>query len=440
VDRVVERAHGFNQVAQNGRMARWWSALAPPRERAGKELLYVLLTAPLTALGFGYVLAGFVVCAVLSITALGVPVLAAMVPGTRLIARARLALARRLLGEVVAAPLAFRPAAGLFAWLRAGLRDGPGWRAVAFHLSALPLALVELTVVLFTWAWGVVAFTAPLQHALDLNQNTVDGRRGLVTAGVLIDTWAGVALLSAAGAALLVIAPWSLRAVLVVDRLLVRGLLGRDDRAARIMALRRSRAAVVEDAAATLRRIERDLHDGVQARLVALTMNLAMIGEVVGRGPGQTRDLLDSARANARDAIQDLRDVIHDIHPPILDKGLDAAIATLTARSPVPVGSDIRISDRPAAAIETITYFCVAELLTNIAKHSSATAATVAVSQSGGRLHLVVSDNGSGGAHETGGSGLRGLVDRVATVDGTLSITSPPGGPTVVSVVLPAHL
>jgi signal transduction histidine kinase len=269
--------------------------------------------------------------------------------------------------------------------------------------------------VLFTWAWGFVAFTAPLQHALDLNQSTVDGRRGLVIAGVLVDTWVGVALVSTAGAALLVIAPWSLRVVLVLDRLLVRGLLGRDDRAERITALRHSRAAAVEDAAATLRRVERDLHDGVQARLVALTMNLAMIGEVVGRGPGQTRDLLDSARANAREAIQDLRDVIHDIHPPILDSGLDAAI-------------------------ETIAYFCVAELLTNVAKHSSATAATVALSRSGDRLNLVVSDNGTGGAHEAGGSGLRGLADRVATVDGTLSVISPLGGPTVVSVVLPAYL
>ncbi|GIF69898.1 histidine kinase [Asanoa ishikariensis] len=400
----------------------------------------MLLTAPLTALGFGYVLAGFVVCAVLSITALGVPVLAAMVPGTRLIARTRLALARWLLGEVVLAPLAFRPAAGLFAWLRTGLRDGPGWRAVAFQLSALPLALVELTVVLFTWAWGVVGLTAPLQHALDLNQNTVDGRRGLVVAGVLIDSWVGVALLSAAGAALLVIAPWSLRVVLVVDRLLVRGLLSRDERAVRIAALRRSRAAAVEDAAATLRRIERDLHDGVQARLVALTMNLAMIGDLVGRGPGQTGDLLESARANARDAIKDLRDVIHDIHPPILDNGLEAAIATLTARSSVPVSCDIRIGDRPAAAIETIAYFCVAELLTNVVKHSRATRATVELSRRGDRLRVVVSDNGSGGAHEAGGSGLRGLADRVATVDGTLSLTSPPGGPTVVSVFLPAHL
>jgi signal transduction histidine kinase len=421
-------------------MMRWWSTAAPLRVGAGKELLYVLLTAPLTAIGFGYVLAGLVVCAVLSITALGVPVLAAMVPGTRAIARARLALARGLLGDAVATPPAFRPATGLFAWLSSGLRDGPGWRAVAFQLAALPLALVELTVVLFTWAWGFVAFTAPLQHALDLNQSTVDGRRGLVIAGVLVDTWVGVALLSTAGAALLVIAPWSLRVVLVLDRLLVRGLLGRDDRAERITALRQSRAAAVEDAAATLRRVERDLHDGVQARLVALTMNLAMIGVVVGRGPGQTRDLLDSARANAREAIQDLRDVIHDIHPPILDSGLDAAIATLTARSPVPVGCDIQISARPATAIETIAYFCVAELLANVAKHSSATAATVALSRSGDRLNLVVSDNGTGGAHEAAGSGLRGLADRVATVDGTLSVISPLGGPTVVSVVLPAYL
>jgi signal transduction histidine kinase len=417
-------------------MARW---PVTSGVRASKELVYVLTAAPLTALGFAWVLTGTVIAAVLSITALGVPVLAAMVPATRVFARARLALARRLIGEVVEPPAPFRADPGVFLRLRAGLRDGPGWRAVAFQVVALPLSLLELTVVLFTWAWGIVALTAPVQHAADLNQSTVDGRHGLVVAGVMIDTWPGVALLAAAGAALLAVAPWSVRAVLVLDRLLVRALLGRDDRTARITALERSRAAAVDDAAATLRRVERDLHDGVQARLVALTMHLAMLAELLPAGPARTRDLLRTARATAQDAIGDLRDVIHDIHPPILDNGLDAAVASLAARSPVPVGCDVKIAERPAPAIETIAYFCLAELLTNVAKHSGASAASVAISQSADELRLVVTDDGRGGADATGGSGLRGLADRVATVDGSLRVTSPPGGPTVVSVVLPAR-
>ncbi|MEV4620650.1 sensor domain-containing protein [Asanoa sp. NPDC049573] len=407
--------------------------------RAWKELAYVLTTAPLAALGLAWVLAGAVACAALAVTALGVPVLATMVPATRGLATVRLALARGLLGEVVPPPPAFRPGVGLFARLRSGLRDGAGWRAVLFQIVALPLALFELSVVAFTWAWGFVALTAPVQRALDLNQSTVGGRHGLVVAGVMVDSWAGAALLAVGGAVLLAVAPWALRVVLVVDRLLVRGLLGRDDRSARIAALERSRAAAVEDASATLRRIERDLHDGVQARLVALTMNLAMLGDLIGAGPGRTRELLESARATARDAIRDLREVIHDIHPPILDSGLDAAVATLAARSPVPVTCDVRIGGRPAPAIETIAYFCVAELLTNVAKHSDATAATVAISDVDDVLRLVVSDDGRGGVDEGGGSGLRGLANRVATVDGALTVTSPPGGPTMVSVALPVR-
>ncbi|MEV4538989.1 sensor domain-containing protein [Asanoa sp. NPDC049518] len=414
---------------------RWWSRV----RRTSRELAYVLVTAPVTALGFAWVLIGAVVAAVLSVTALGVPVLAAMVPATRAFARARRALAARLIGEVVVAPPPFRADPGVFLRLRAGLRDGPGWRAVAFHVVALPLSLLELSVVLFTWSWGLVAVTAPVQHALDLNQSTVGGRHGLLVGNIMIDTWPGVALFAAGGAALLALAPRSVRAVLVLDRLLLRALLSRDDRTARIAALERSRTAAVENAATTLRRIERDLHDGVQARLVAVTMNLAMLGELLTTAPPRTRDLLRSARATAQDAIVDLRDVIRDIHPPILDNGLDAAVATLAARSPVPVDCDIAIDDRPAPAIESIAYFCVAELLTNVAKHSDAGAATVAISQSAGMLRLVVTDNGGGGADEAAGSGLRGLAARVATVDGTLTVISPRGGPTMVSVVLPTR-
>jgi signal transduction histidine kinase len=219
----------------------------------------------------------------------------------------------------------------------------------------------------------------------------------------------------------------------------MHALLGPSWTSARVEELERSRAVAVDDSAATLRRIERDLHDGVQARLVALTMNLAMLGELLDGRTGRVGQLLASTRDTARDAIRDLREVIHDIHPPILDNGLDAAIATLAARSPVPVRCDVRIAARPAPAIETIMYFCVAELLTNVAKHSAAANAAVALTQAGGALRLVVSDDGTGGANAAGGSGLRGLAERVATVDGTLDVDSPRGGPTVVSVVLPAR-
>ena len=420
-----------------------WSVLSAPfRRRAWTELAYLLIGVLLAAVGFAWVVACFVLAAGLSVTALGVPLLAVVVPATRYLARLRLGLARALLGEVVREPPPFRPARGLFSRLRAGLRDGPGWRAVAFQLASLPLAIVGLAVVFCSWAWGLVALTAPLQRAVNLNQSALPAeggvaRHGVVVWAVVLDDWPGIAVLSACGAVLLLVSPWAVRAVLVLDRLLVRALLGQDDRATRIAALQRSRTAAVEDATATLRRIERDLHDGVQARLVALTMNLTMLGETLEPDAQASRSMLAAARNNARDAIRDLRQVIQGVHPPILDKGLDAAVATLAARSPVPVTCDVRIDHRPSAAIETIAYFCLAELLSNVVKHSGAREARIAVSEREGGLRLVVSDDGRGGAGAPGGTGLRGLAERVGTVDGTLAVASPPGGPTVITVDLP---
>ncbi|MEU7869225.1 sensor domain-containing protein [Dactylosporangium sp. NPDC049140] len=394
------------------------------RRRAWSELAYVLVGMPLAVLGAAYVLICLLLGAALAVTALGVPLLAAAVPATRMLGRARLALAGALLGEHVPAPEPYRRGGGLFA----GLRDGPGWRAVAYQVVALPLAVVSLAVATATWGWGLVALTAPIQRAFGVN---VPGSLGP----------AGIAALCASGAVLLLLAPRAVRATVLLDRLLIRALLARDERASRIEALERTRAGAVEGAAATLRRIERDLHDGVQARLVALAMHLTIAAETL---PADGRPMLLAARNDARDAIRELREVIQGIHPPILDNGLDAAVATLAARSPVPVTHRVALATRPTAAIETIAYFTLAELLTNVARHSRATEAAVEVTEpDAGALRLVVRDNGAGGAPPdggatpNGGTGLRGIADRVAAVDGTLAVTSPPGGPTVVTVDLP---
>lgn len=215
----------------------------------------------------------------------------------------------------------------------------------------------------------------------------------------------------------------------------------------RVRVLERSRALAVDDAAARLRRIEQDLHDGAQAQMVAVVMKLGLarehLGNAVARSAGadvsRALALVDAAHLGAMEAITELRDLARGIHPPVLDEGLGAALATLVARSDVPVELVVDLSERPSAAIETIAYFCAAELLTNVAKHSSARHVTLEAVLRPGLVRVRVSDDGTGGAHIEAGGGLAGLAERVGTVDGRLQIDSPAGGPSVVTVELPPH-
>jgi signal transduction histidine kinase len=209
--------------------------------------------------------------------------------------------------------------------------------------------------------------------------------------------------------------------------------------AERVSELERTRTLAVEDSAAALRRVERDLHDGAQMRLAALAMNLGMAREKMDDDDGATvRELIDAAHRNAVDALADLRDLARGIHPPVLDNGLASALASLAASSAIPASVTASIGQRPAPAIETIAYFCAAELIANATKHSFANQITINIStERAGVLRLDVSDDGIGGADVTRGSGLSGLVQRVSTVDGRIDVSSPSGGATVVTVVLP---
>ena len=219
------------------------------------------------------------------------------------------------------------------------------------------------------------------------------------------------------------------------------------DSVLRVRELEQSRAHAVDDSAARLRQIERDLHDGAQAQMVAVTMKLGLAMKKLGRmvdGTGQTDldrvlDLVAAAHRGAKEAITELRDLARGIHPPVLDHGLGAALTTLAARSDLPVELVLDLPERPSAAIETIAYFCAAELVANVAKHSGAGHATLEVAHAPGLLRVRVSDDGSGGARVEARGGLAGLAERVGTVDGRLQISSPPGGPTVVAVELPSH-
>jgi signal transduction histidine kinase len=217
--------------------------------------------------------------------------------------------------------------------------------------------------------------------------------------------------------------------------------------ARRVRELERSRARLVDDSAARLRRIERDLHDGAQAQMVAVAMKLGLATKKLGGmtdGTGQTDldrvlELVAAAHRGAKEAIAELRDLARGIHPPVLDHGLGTALTTLAARSDVPVELVVDLPERPSAAIETIAYFCAAELLANVAKHSGARHATLEAVHVPGLLQLRVSDDGCGGARVEDRGGLAGLAERIRTVDGRLQLSSPAGGPSVVAVELPSH-
>ena len=207
--------------------------------------------------------------------------------------------------------------------------------------------------------------------------------------------------------------------------------------AERIDTLEASRAGAVDVQESELRRIERDLHDGAQARLVALGMSLGMAEHTIAEDPRRAGELLAEARVGAEEALRELRRLARGIHPPVLsDRGLEAAIAALASSTPLPVTLSVELSERPPAVVESAAYFVVAEALANAGKHAGATRVQIAVRRVGDALELTVTDDGCGGADPEGG-GLRGLRRRVEALDGTLGVTSPRGGPTTIRAELP---
>jgi signal transduction histidine kinase len=355
-------------------------------------------------------------------------------------------LAAWLLEERVAPP-PLRPGRGLLGRLGAGLRDGPGWRAVAYQLLKLPAAVLESYAV-FLWIAGLVNLTYPFwwglfrNHPPGVTLPPVPAASPFPGRALHIATFAGTFAAFAVGAAMLLAAPWVTRALVAADRRLLRGLLGPGRLAQRVRDLEQTRALALDDAAARLRRVERDLHDGAQVHLATLAMHLGMAKEKLGDDGDPSdvtlaRELLDAAHRGAKDALGELRDLARGIHPPVLDHGLEDALASLAATSAIPVEARCDLPERPAPAIETIAYFCAAELLANAAKHSRATLVTISAAGRDGMLLLEVGDDGVGGADPARGSGLSGLAQRVRTVDGRLEIASPPGGPTRITIQLP---
>jgi signal transduction histidine kinase len=445
------------------------AAGAPFTRRVGRELLFCLaglsfaVVNPLTffvlAVDLTWLVAGDghgnPSPAVLALAVAGVGLLFALLVATgtaRRLGSLQRLLATRLLGTRVAAPPPARRGAGGRAWPGPGFRDGAGWRVVAYLLARLPVALIELYAVAL-WIIGLVNLSYPLvwgafrNHApgARLSPLPVFTPFGLSGSGTFqVATLPGTFAAAAAGAAMLLAAPWVTRAVTSADAWLIRALLGPGRLAQRVHDLELSRALAVDDSAAMLRRLERNLHDGAQIRLATLAMNLGMARQKLGDSgevpdAAAARELVDAALRGAKDALAELRNLARGIHPPVLDNGLADALASLAADSAIPVELEVSIPVRPTPAIETIGYFCAAELLANAAKHSYANKIAIRAASQRDVLLLSVADDGAGGADPARGTGLSGLAQRVALVDGRLTIASPPGGPTQVNVELPVR-
>jgi signal transduction histidine kinase len=329
---------------------------------------------------------------------------------------------------------ALRPQSALGNWFGARVLDSVAWRTRGYFALKVPLAAVGVAVIAACWLGGLFCLTFPAWRTLGL---------GAAFGDAAITTLPGSFILLPLGAVLVLAGPWATHGLTETDRWLMHALLGPGFSAARIQTLEQSRARVVDDSAARLRTIERDLHDGTQAQLVALAMKLGLarekLQETTGVDLARLTQLVEDTHHGVLEAIADLRTMARGIHPPVLDNGLADALVTLANRSAVPVELITDIPERPSAAIETIAYFSAAELLTNAARHSGARRATLEAVHVPGLLRIRVTDDGVGGARPVPNGGLRGLAERVRTVDGRIEVRSPQGGPTTVTVELPSH-
>jgi signal transduction histidine kinase len=313
------------------------------------------------------------------------------------------------------------------------LRQRAAWAEAGYALLRLPVSAVTVSINFSVWSAALVMLTLPLySSALPAG--------GPEFGSTVLRGTPTMAASAAIGLVLLLAAPALTRGLAAADTAMSRRLLGpRRDLAARVAELEHSRERVVDAAEQERRRIERDLHDGAQQRLVALAMELGRAKARFADDLDAARDLVDQAHAQAKEALTELRNLVRGVHPPVLtDRGLDAALSGLAALCPVPVDVHVDVPVRPKSSVEAVAYFVVAEALTNVAKHSRASHAKVVVEGHGypGTLTVMVSDDGIGGANP-GSPGLAGLADRVSGVDGRLTVESPAGGPTIIAAELP---
>ncbi|MCX5449103.1 MULTISPECIES: sensor histidine kinase [Streptomyces] len=415
---------------------------APFSGRTWREFLYLFLSLPMSVLMFVYAITVISLGAGLLVTFLGIPVLAGGLAGSRALGGLERARARALLGLDVADPEPARASKpGLMGWVGAVLKSGVSWRHLVYSVLHMPWAVFSFVFSVTFWSVGWALLAYPLWRwtfLAYLDQPGIqmwgDGRGN----GIYLDTPADIGFTSGLGLLLVLAGPWVIHGLTQVDRVMVHGLLGPSSLATRVSQLESDRGVVVDTAAADLRRIERDLHDGAQARLAALAMDLGLAKEKLAEDPEAAARMVDEAHGEVKIALQELRDLARGIHPAILtDRGLGPALSALSARCTVPVTVTVDLDHRPAAAIEGIAYFTASELLQNVSRHARATSATLDVWRTADRLMVLVADNGGGGAHTGSGTGLAGLAERLDAVDGLLIVDSPVGGPTSITAELP---
>jgi signal transduction histidine kinase len=410
------------------------------RARTWSESLHLLLDLPFGIAWFTIVVVGLSVGAGLVVVALvGLVILAVTVFAGRLIGIVERARAHALLGlQVDPPPARLQPGEGIWPKMRGFLTDQPGWKGLGYGVIMLPIGILNFTVVVTVWAvalggmsYSVWGWWVPQS---DWQERVLHGwaKAGYISANFVV------------GVIALIAVPHVVRGLASMDRGLIKGLLGGSPTAElrqRVETLTVSRDASVDIAETERRRIERDLHDGVQAQLVTLAMDLGMARQKLAAGDDAdpaVLALVERAHDDSKRAVSDLRNLVRGIHPAVLtDRGLDAAVSALAARSPIPIEVNIVLPSRPPATVESAAYFVIAEALTNAAKHSGASMVRVDGRVVGGVLRVEVSDDGVGGADVEHGGGLAGLASRLSAIEGRLRIASPVGGPTTVLAELP---
>jgi signal transduction histidine kinase len=396
-----------------------------------RSAVFLLLSFPVGLAAFVFLTVAISLGVGLAIVWIGLPILVMTILTWRWAAGVERWRAGVLLGVDIPDPHRPWPEGSVWARLKSVVADPAVWRDLLYWVLLFPVGVAELVLVVVLVTVTVTLLGAPFSyHSVHIDMGSMHIQ----------------SLPEAVAIALLGVVMVPLSAVLVAGTAWLHGLGARvllgptraGALAQRVDVLAESRSRMVDASLDERRRIERDLHDGAQQRLVALAMDLGMARERMDSDPEAARELVGEAHEEAKRALAEIRDLVRGIHPAVLtDRGLDAAVSALAGRSPVPVTVVCEVPDRPPEAIESTAYFVVSEGLTNVAKHSRATHAHVTVRRTGARLLVEVSDDGRGGADPQRGSGLRGLADRVAAVDGSLTLERTASGFTVLRAELP---